>query len=153
MRNSEELLRLQQALVASQEKLRPLEEDEEGREGSAGGTTDQGTAIEMRMFIETFSLLRNGEKQFGPLNEFDSLAYSAKAEKRNINQGELSNKLDNRLKTHPILGKLSKTDGDTPNMTIDPKQNPDAVNRHENRLQLQMAFKNRQQLTFKPGGM
>jgi len=146
-----------QAALAEQKLLRAKtasnftqQEDEEGGE-EGGGQTGTGTAIEKRMFVETFGLLRNGEKQFGMVNEFDPLAYLAKSE-QNL-KGELSHERGNRLKAHPILSQLSKFDGDTPNMSMDPNQNPQAEERYENRLQLQMAMQNRPKVTPKPGGM
>ena len=118
MPKTEELLKLEQALALMQ-KAAP--EKEEGDGGEAGGAKG-GSEIQMRMFVETFSLIRAGEKGFGPTNEFDPTAYLAK-DKPQFREG-----LDaaNRLKNHPILSKLSKFDGDTPKMSMDPKQNPDA---------------------------
>ncbi|MCD6047213.1 MAG: hypothetical protein K0S08_860 [Gammaproteobacteria bacterium] len=150
MSKSEDLLNLRIAL-AEQQKLAHAKDEEGGsKEGGSSSTGQGGAVVEMHLFIETFSLIRNGEKQFGAINDFDPLAYLAKTQRSSLN-GEIG--ASNQLKSHPILSKLSKFDGDTPNMSMDPKKNEAAQNRLENRLQLQMAMKNRPQITPKPGGM
>lgn len=152
MAKAEDLLKLRIALAEQQKLAHVKENADEGSEESGGSTTGQGGAVvEMHLFVETFGLIRNGEKQFGPTNDFDALAYLAKSQP-NL-KGELGHEKGNGLKQHPILSKLSKFDGDTPNMSIDPTKNEAAQNRLENRLQLQMAMKNRAQMTMKPGGM
>lgn len=154
MAKAEDLLNLRVAL-AQQQKLSHINEndpdDEDGEKGGGGTTGEGGVVVEMHLFVETFGLIRQGEKQFGPTNEFDALAYIAKSQP-NL-KGELGYEKGNGLKQHPILSKLSKFDGDTPKMSIDPTKNEAAQNRLENRLQLQMAMKNRPQMTMKPGGM
>jgi hypothetical protein len=151
MSKSEDLLNLRIALAEQQKLANAKEQKEEsGDKGGSSSTGQGGAVVEMHLFIETFSLIRHGEKQFGAVNDFDPLAYLAKTQRSSLN-GELG--AGDQLKSHPILSKLSKFDGDTPNMSMDPKKNEAAQNRLENRLQLQMAMKNRPQITPKPGGM
>ena len=138
---SADLLKLNQALAAK--NLARLvvnvtadeDEDEEGGGEEGGSTGEGGVTVEKRLFVEAFGLIRNGEKQFGIAHEFDQLAYLAK-ENRNLLNGELGQNAGNGLKNHPILSHLSKFDGDTPDMSMNPETNPDAQQRYENQLQL-----------------
>ena len=149
----EERFKLQQALENFNRKQIHSEKvaDEEDGEGGEGG--DSGTAggaggveVEKLFFVENFSLLRLGEKEFGPTNEFDVAAYLAK-NTRSL-RGEMGH--ESGLKAHPILSKLSKFDGDTPDMSTDPTLNDAAVDRYENTLQLQMQLQNKNQLSSRP---
>lgn len=127
-----DLLKLHQALEASH-VTRDTDDDEGGSTtGGQGGVT-----VEKRLFVEMFGLIRAEEKQFGIAHEFDQLAYLAKANPNPLS-GELGQRQGNGLKSHPILSHLSKFDGDTPNMSMDPTQNTDAQERYENKLQLQL---------------
>jgi hypothetical protein len=144
-----DLLKLTQALAVNH----PARENPSAEEGEGGGSSggQGGTVIEKRLFAETFGLIRNGEKEFGVAHEFDQLAYLAKSEPGNL-KGELGQQHESgsRLKQHPILSKLSKFDGDTPNMSMDPTQNSEAQERYEHKLKLAMAMQNRPQIAPKP---
>lgn len=142
---TEHLLKLQQALAAKNlARVCDGKKSDDDQGGETGSTTggQGGIIVEKRLFVEAFGLIRSGEKEFGIAHDFDQLAYLAK-ENPNPLAGELGQKAGNGLKNHPILSQLSKFDGDSPNMSLDPTQNSDAQDRYENKLQLQNQPTNR----------
>jgi hypothetical protein len=160
MANSQDLVKLQEALQVASTTLAKVapETDEQGDDegGTTGGSNGGGSVeVEKRLFAEVFGLVRNDEKKFGPVAEFDSAAYVAKAQQE-LAQGkgnQLNNDQGGRLKAHPILAKLAKFDGDTPNMNMNPQQNEQAQLRYQERLELRMGLRHRYTPQIKPSGM
>lgn len=140
MANFEADDKLQQALTALAETTAkaPLAEDDEA--GSAGTATGGagGVVIDKVLFAEVFGLQRASEKQFGPVGEFDPIAYAAEIQKQ---AQEAKAQAKGSLKSHPILAKLAKFDGDTPDMNMNPQDNPKAQERNELRMSLRMGLK------------
>ncbi len=152
MPKSEDLLKLEEALAGFDTRLHLAQTDNEGDESSDGGDDGTGSIggqggveIEKRLFVEVFSLLRQGEKEFGPTNEFDPIKYLNK-DTRSL-KGELGQSAG--LKQHPTLGNLSKFDGDTPDMSI-PDRHPEAQESYQHRLTLQMSKQNQLQQDMTP---
>ncbi len=128
-------------------------------EGDASGSIGGGTIIiEKTLFAELFGLQRAAEKQFGPVGEFDPMAYVAEA-KMALEQGQAKGMAEkaakSNLKKHPILGNLSKFDGDDRKMSMNPEVNDKAQERNEQRNELRMALKNAPGSApkLKPAGM
>lgn len=93
---TEQLLKLQQALAAKNLARvvdgKQSDDDEGGAEGGTAGG-EGGVIVEKRLFVEAFGLIRNGEKEFGIAHDFDQMAYLAK-ENPNPLRGELGESQD-----------------------------------------------------------
>ena len=155
--------KLQTALALLQPRvikaLASTEEESDGDEGasSATGGGATGIIIEKKLFAEVFGLQRASEKQFGPVGDFDAMAYAAEAIAIEA-QGKAAAAERNQkssLKSHPILGNLSKFDGDDRKMSMNPVVNEKAQERNEQRNELRMGSKNSPGSApkYKPGGM
>ena len=99
-----------------------------------------------------FGLQRTHEKQFGPVSDFDAMAFVAEArlaEQQGKAQAAEQGKKSS-LKSHPVLGKLSKFDGDDPKMSMNPETNDKAQERNEHRNELKMGLRNSPSSAPKP---
>lgn len=163
MANSETQEKLQQALLSlrTEASLSPkalpskdADEDEGGASTAGGGSG--GIVIDKVLFAEVFGLQRVSEKLFGPVGDFDPIAYAAEEAQQKHEQGQEQNASSKgTLKAHPILSKLAKFAGDTSKMSMNPQENQTAQNRNELRLSLKMSLKNNPNSAPKPkpGGM
>lgn len=153
--------KLQAALALLQPrviKALASEDEEDGGDDGASSATGGGATgiiIEKKLFAEVFGLQRASEKQFGPVGDFDPLAYAAEAVIA-AEQGKAAERQQkSSLKSHPILGNLSKFDGDDRKMSMNPEVNDKAQERNEQRNELRLGLKNSPSSTPKPkpGGM
>lgn len=141
------------ALVPVTIKAMASSDDDDDDDGETGSGS-QGIIVEKVLFAEMFGLQRAAEKHFGPVSDFDQMAYTAVATESQ-DKGQSQQQRQSAVKKHPILGNLSKFDGDDPKMSMNPQNNDKAQERQQQRNELKLGLQNRPGSAPKPkpGGM